>query len=204
MANMKSFVFFLLVLISALSQATAQKTFNDSLALSRNGITRKAMITLGSWSVLNIAGGFIIAGQTHGEAHYAWQMNAYWNFINLGLSAAALIQSRRTMAQSATTDGNVNAQEAIGKLYAVNFGLDVAYMIGGFYLRERGNREANDKPRDRFKGYGTSLVVQGAFLFLMDGVMLHVHHRNSLRLQQHIRQLELASGPNGLGMVYHF
>ena len=84
------------------------------------------MITLGSWSALNIASGFIIAGTTHGEAHYAWQMNAYWNFINLGLSAAALLQTRRSMGQSSSLDGNVKAQEAIGKLYAVNFGLDVA------------------------------------------------------------------------------
>ncbi len=191
-------------LLSAGTPLAAQKTFNDSLAFSRNRITEKAMITLGTWSALNIASGFIIAGQTHGEAHYAWQMNAYWNFINLGLSAAGLLQARRTMGQPATLDGNVNAQEAIGKLYAVNFGLDVAYMIGGFYLRERGNRETVDKHRDQFKGYGTSLVIQGAFLFFMDGIMLHIHHQNSRRLQKHIRDIEISSGPNGLGVLYHF
>ena len=202
---MKYRISLLMVLaFSICGPASAQKTFNDSLALSRNRITQKAMITLGTWSVLNIASGFIIAGQTHGEAHYAWQMNAYWNFINLGLSAAALLQGRHSMGQPATLDGNVNAQEAIGKLYAVNFGLDVAYMIGGFYLRERGNRETIDSHRDRFKGYGTSLVVQGAFLFFMDGIMLHIHHQNSLRLQKHLRELEISSGPNGLGVLYHF
>lgn len=194
----------IVALSSLVAPASGQKTFNDSLAMSRNHITQKAMITLGSWSALNIASGFIIAGQTRGEAHYAWQMNAYWNFINLGLSAAALLQGRHSVSEPATLDGNVKAQEAIGKLYAVNFGLDVAYMIGGFYLRERGNRETAGIHRDRYKGYGTSLVAQGAFLFFMDGIMLHIHHRNSLRLQKHIQNLEISSGPGGLGLLYHF
>ena len=57
------------------------------------------MIVLGSWAALNIASGFIIAGQTQGEAKYFWQMNAYWNLINGGLAVMGYIDARKAMAR---------------------------------------------------------------------------------------------------------
>ncbi|MEO6962674.1 MAG: hypothetical protein ABIY90_11935, partial [Puia sp.] len=58
--------------------------------------------------------------------------------------------------------------------------------------------------RDQFKGYGTSIAVQGGFLLLMDGVMLMLHHKNSLRLNNKVRRWELNAGPGGLGVACHF
>jgi len=192
------------LLFLSVAAASAQSGFNDSLAQSRNGITQKAMLTLGTWAAANIASGFIIASQTQGEAKYAWRMNAYWNFINLALAGMGYLNARRAMLKKYGLADNLSAQQAIEKLYVFNLGLDLVYITGGFYLRERGNSESKPDGRDQFKGYGTSIAVQGGFLLLMDAVMLTLHHKNSVRLYNKVRRWELNAGPGGLGMAYHF
>jgi hypothetical protein len=200
---MKRFIFSALF-ITILCSASGQASFNDSLAQSRNRITQKAMLTLGAWATANIASGFIIASQTQGEAKYAWRMNAYWNFINLGLAGMGYLNVRRAMRKKYGLAGNLSAQQSIEKLYVFNLGLDLVYITGGFYLRERGNSQTKADSRDQFKGYGTSIAIQGSFLLLMDAVMIMLHHKNTLRLNNRIRRLELNAGPAGLGMAYHF
>jgi hypothetical protein len=182
----------------------AQQNFNDSIANSRNRITEKAMITLGSWAALNIASGFIIAGQTQGEAKYFWKMNAYWNLVNGGLAVMGYLNARKAMTKKFGLAENEAAQRSILKLYAFNFGLDLAYIATGFFLREKGMNSTNLKTQDQLKGYGSSIIVQGGFLLLMDGIMISLHQKNSVRLNNKLKSLELNAGPNGLGLVYSF
>ena len=63
---------------------------------------------------------------------------------------------------------------------------------------------SNIKSQDQFKGYGTSIIVQGGFLLLMDGIVLSLHHKNSVRLNSKIKNLELNAGPGGFGLRYSF
>ncbi len=197
-------VFILIISLSISGSALSQQSFNDSIAISRNSITEKAMITLGSWAAVNIASGFIIAGQTQGESKYFWQMNAYWNLINGGLAIMGYINSRKAMTRKYDLAENESAQLSMEKLYAINFGLDLAYIATGFYLREKGINNTNQKSRDQFSGYGTSIIVQGGFLLIMDGIVLSLHHKNSVRLNKKLKGLELGAGPNGLGLSYSF
>jgi hypothetical protein len=200
---MKKFCFLLPLVFLSLG-ILAQQEFNDSLANSRNGITEKAMITLGGWAVLNISSGFILAGQTQGEARYFWEMNAYWNLVNGGLAVMGYLRARKAMTRKYGLAENESEQLSIEKLYAFNFGLDLAYISTGFFLREKGMNNSNLKSRDQLTGYGTSIIVQGGFLLLMDGVVLSLHHRNTIRLNKKLKSLELISGPNGLGVHYSF
>lgn len=200
---MKRLIFSALFIIT-LSSALGQFSFNDSLARSRNRTTQNAMVTLGAWATANIASGFIIASQTQGEAKYVWRMNAYWNFINLGLAGMGYLNARKSILKKFGLADNLTAQQSIEKLYVFNLGLDLVYITGGFYLRERGNSQTKINSRDQFKGYGTSIAIQGGFLLLMDGVMIMLHHKNTVRLNSRIRRLELNAGPGGLGMVYRF
>jgi len=200
---MKKINTLLIILLFSFS-AGAQQNFNDSIAYSRNRTTEKAMIVLGSWAALNIGSGFIIAGQTQGEAKYFWQMNAYWNLINGGLAVMGYINARKAMSRKYDLADNEKAQLAIEKLYVFNFGLDLAYIAGGFFLREKGMNESNTKSQDQLKGYGSSIAVQGGFLLLMDGVMIMLHHKNSIRLNNKLKNLETGIGPGGLGLTYTF
>jgi hypothetical protein len=182
----------------------AQQQFNDSLALSRNKISKDAMIVLGSWAAANIASGLIVAGQTTGETKYVWQMNAYWNLVNGGLAVMGYINARKAMTKKYGYPENVGAQSSMEKLYAFNLGLDLAYIATGLFLGEKGMHETNQKSQEQLKGYGTSIIIQGGFLFLMDGIVLSLHHKNSVRLNKKLKNLELAAAPNGLGLVYMF
>jgi hypothetical protein len=197
-------IFILLIILSLSGNAWSQQSFNDSIANSRNSITEKAMITLGSWAAVNITSGFIIAGQMQGESKYFWQMNAYWNLINGGLAIMGYINARKAMTRKYDLAENESAQLSIEKLYAINFGLDLAYIATGFYLRERGLNNTNQKSRDQFTGYGKSIIVQGGFLLIMDGIVLSLHHKNSVHLNKKLKGLELGAGPNGLGLSYSF
>lgn len=165
--------------------------FNDSIVQSRNRVTRTAMITLGSWAVANITSGFIIAGTKQSQAKYAWRMNGYWNFINLGLAGMGYLNAMRAGAKRYSFADNFEAQHALEKIYIFNFGLDLAYITGGFYLRERGRSATTIKSSDELKGYGTSIVAQGGFLLLMDGVMILLHQKNTARMNKQLRNFPL-------------
>lgn len=200
---MKKLCYFILAMLFCLS-LQAQQLFNDSIALSRNKITKNAMIVLGSWAAANITSGFIAASQTTGETKYFWQMNAYWNLVNGGLAVLGYINARKALAKKYDFSDNIAAQGSMEKLYAFNLGLDLAYIASGFFLREKGTNETNTTSQDQLNGYGTSLIIQGGFLLIMDGIVLSLHHKNSLRLNKKLKNLELVAGPQGLGLVYVF
>ena len=200
---MKKFIVLLIPIFIAF-ESHAQLRFEDSIAIARNKLTKSAMLTLGSWAVANIGSGFILANNTSGEAKYAWQMNAYWNFINLGLAGLGYMGVRKMMGKRLDFTDNLKAQHAMEKLYVFNAGLDLAYIAGGFYLRERGNSESKLDKRDQFKGYGTSIIIQGGFLLIFDIVNYSLHHRNTTRMYKKLKHWELGSTPNGIGVTYRF
>jgi hypothetical protein len=183
---------------------TAQRRFNDSLAMARNQLTEKAMLALGSWAVVNIGSGFVLANQTTGEAKYFWSMNAYWNFINLGLAGLGYINALRARSRTFSFSDNFQAQQAIEKLYVFNMGLDLAYIAGGFYLRQRGYNQSTTDNRDRYIGYGSSIALQGGFLLAMDALMYVLHHRNTRVMNQRLQHLEFSAGPSGFAVRYRF
>jgi hypothetical protein len=195
--------FFLIFLLYS-ATVQSQQAFNDSITNSRNRITKTAMITLGSWAAANITTGFIVAGQTQGEAKYFWKMNAYFNLVNGGLAVMGYLGVRKAMAKKYGFSENESAQLSIEKLYIFNFGLDLAYIATGFFIREKGMNSSNIKTQDQLKGYGTSVIVQGGFLLLMDGIVLSLHHKNSVRLNNKLKNLELNAGQNGFGLRYSF
>lgn len=185
-------------------QSSGQTNFNDSISSARIRITREAMIGLGAWSVLNISSGFIIANQTSGEAKYFWRMNAYWNFFNLGLAALGYAGTRSMSLHHYSFAENMKEQRGMEKLYIFNLGLDLVYIGGGFYLRERAKNEKDPDKADQFAGYGSSIIVQGGFLFLMDTFIYLLHHKNTIRMDNKLERLELNAGPCWVGLTYSF
>jgi hypothetical protein len=72
--------------------------------------------------------------------------------------------------------------------------LDIAYIAGGLYLKERGLRIDKDK----FVGFGKSIILQGAFLLTFDAVMYTFHHTHAKELPQIVNQISL--GPTGFNI----
>lgn len=181
----------------------AQTGFNDSIALSRNTLNANAMKTLGTFAAANIASGFVIANNTNGEAKYFWRMNAYWNFFNLGLAGINLLQTHKMFAKKYSFTENYKTQQTIEKIYAVNLGLDAAYIAAGVLLRSKG-KIATGKSRDQLKGYGSSIILQGALLGVMDLVMINLHHKNTRRMNDKLNNIEFTAAPGALSLTYHF
>lgn len=164
---------------------------------TRVDYNKKGMLILGLWAAGNMALGGVMAGKTSGETKGFHQMNIYWNSVNLVIAGFGYYQATKEIPSSefwATMD----AQQGIEKILLVNAALDVAYMAGGLFLLERGRRLG----KDQFKGFGKSIMLQGAFLMGFDAVMYVFHHQNAQNLPKIFNKLELTQ--NGLSLVFPF
>ncbi|MBC3785242.1 DUF6992 family protein [Spirosoma utsteinense] len=152
-------------------------------------------LALGGYALANIAVGSLAAGQTSGETKYFHQMNVYWNLFNLGIAGAGLLGSRKKRAEDETLGEAIRQHQNMKQVLLFNAGLDVAYIVGGAYLRER----ATSRPdkADQLRGYGKSVMLQGGFLLAFDAVNYLIFKNRGDK-----QQLRLVSaGPMGIGLA---
>lgn len=164
-------------------------------------------LTLGGFALANIAVGAVAAGQTSGEAKQFHKMNVYWNLVNLGIAGGGLLGSRKRSAGTETLADAVRQHENMKQILLINTGLDVAYVVGGAYLRERGRpgvarpglarTNASSDKADQLRGYGKSIMVQGGFLLVFDLVNYFIFKNRGDKQER----LLLAATPGGVGVV---
>ncbi|TXB63427.1 hypothetical protein FRY97_09415 [Phaeodactylibacter luteus] len=159
-------VFLSLAFLHLAFAGCAQAGLLDRFNANRLHKQKVSMLILGSWAAGNIALGGIAASQTSGEARYFHGMNAGWNLVNLGLATAGYLAATRTDPASLGLFESIEEQHRIQKIFLFNAGLDVGYMAGGAYLMERARRGGGQA--DRLRGFGKSIILQGAFLFVFD------------------------------------
>ena len=191
-----------IVWLFASSMVTAQEKnllldFNESRLQHQKG----AMVVLGSWAVGNIAVGSIWQSNADGSQRYFHQMNAGWNIVNLGIAALGWWSVSRIDASSLTLSESLKDFSTFQKSLLFNAGLDLGYVAGGFYLIERSKRSGIDRP-ERLRGFGDSIILQGAFLFAFDIVA----YLTSMKYNSMIRpSLQLAPGGGAqVGMNWNF
>ena len=152
-------------------------------------------LALGGYALANIAVGSIGSGRTSGETMYVHRMNVYWNLFNLGIAGAGLVGLRNRNAGGETLGEAIKQHQTMKQVLLFNAGLDVAYVVGGAYLRERANTHPNKA--DQLRGYGKSVMLQGGFLFAFDLVNYFMFKNRGDK-----QQLRLVSaGPMGVGVV---
>jgi hypothetical protein len=132
---------------------------------TRLDYNKQGMLILGSWAVLNLLLGSIASFRTRGQSQAFHQMNAYWNVVNLGIAVFGFWQASQVAVLNFF--GVLVAQQQIEKILLANSALDFGYMALGLYLIERGRRTDKDK----WVGFGKSIVLQGAFLLLFDAIL---------------------------------
>lgn len=175
---------------SAFAQEIPELTAFNQTRINYN---ESGMIILGSWAVGNIIWGSIGASNSTGQTKAFHQMNIYWNSVNLIIAGFGLWQASNEIPFS-DFFGTLNAQNKIEKILLFNTALDVAYMAGGMYLKERGLRLNKDK----FIGFGKSIILQGAFLFTFDAIMYTFHAVHAKELPAFVQQMSIQ--PNGFTM----
>jgi len=185
-----------LLLMGPLVQA--QSNVWDSLNKRRLTINQNHLYVLGSWAAANIVQGAISATNTTGSTRYLHQMNAYWNTVNLAIAGLGIWALKMQLRQKITPADLLQEQKTVEKLLLLNSGLDVAYIMTGLYMKEKGLRLQND----RNIGFGNSLVIQGSFLLVLDLVQYFAHQKNGKDIYDQAKKVQWGVGANGLGLTY--
>lgn len=174
-AMTKNILLLALFLLPACLAAQTLTDFNtDRLARQK-----KMAYVLGGWAVANMAVGLGLQGSATGETKYFHQMNAGWNVVNLALAGASYWAASRVDPSGVDLAESFRQQHNIQKILLLNAGLDVGYIAAGAWMNERGMRLQSD----RLRGFGKSLIVQGAFLLVFDlssNFLFAAHNRDLL------------------------
>ena len=152
----------ILAVLPAEAQGFAELERINQIRLDYN---QQGMLILGAWALLNLLLGSIGSFRTRGQSQAFHQMNACWNVVNLGIAVFGFWQATQVAAMN-FLEGLV-AQQQIEKVLLVNVALDFGYLLLGLYLIERGRR----LEKDRWIGFGKSILLQGAFLLLFDAIL---------------------------------
>lgn len=163
----------------------------------RLAINRTGMLTLLGWSALNIGTGAYGWATTAGETRYFHQMNVFWNGINAVIGGIGYAQASGEQPQGLSEVETIEETRSMQQILALNAGLDVAYIAGGAWMREFGG---GDDPR--LAGYGTSVMLQGAFLFVFDAVLWALHESSISTYKT--RALRSPNGGAGATLSFDF
>ncbi|RDV37040.1 hypothetical protein DV096_16145 [Bradymonadaceae bacterium TMQ3] len=160
----------------------------------------RGMGVLLGWSALNIGVGTAGYLVSDGPRRYFHQMNAAWNVVNAAIAGFGLRAALRDDASRFDGLETLEEGRSFERILAINIGLNVAYMASGAFMWERGLRRDDD----RLRGYGPSLLLQGAFLLVFDSTLFALQRRASAR---YLEGLQLGMEPEGglqLGYGVHF
>lgn len=202
---MKFQFIFLIACILFSQQLFAQKlAFQDSaMVLNKERIhtNQHGMKALGAWGGVSLVSGVIGMATAKDEEWKAFhEMNAIWGAINGGIAVMGYAGSRKELAEKLSCSKLLLRYEGTKRLYLINAGLDVIYMGTGALLWQYGDHTTNNAAM--WRGFGKSLVVQGAFLFVFDNVMFASHQRRNSQWYRLVEGLCVTN--NGLGLNYRF
>lgn len=171
--------------LSSQAQTPALDAYNQT----RQQITKIGMITLGSWAIGNMAlNGGLMLNRERDQRYYFYQMNVFWNVVNLGLAGFSFLSLNEPGGLSLYE--TLQEQNQLEKILLFNAGLDLGYMATGLYLRELGNNR--ESRRNQWRGYGNALILQGGFLFVFDVALATVLNQHADNLSPFFQNVSLS------------
>ena len=189
----------LLLLLLLLTTATLLAQSPTLLEFNQTTIDhqRTAMFALGGWALLNIGGGLALQGSSSGATKEFHRMNALWHTVNLGIAGVGYLSLMKADAAGWDLATGLAKHHSFARILLFNTGLDVGYVLGGLYLTERAKRP--DVNADQLRGFGNSIMLQGAFLFAFDMVNYPIVTGRDADLP-----LRLGATTEGLGLTLIF
>jgi hypothetical protein len=187
------------VLILFCSHAFGQ----DSLKIynkSRINITSSGMEVLGGWGILNLGTGAIgWSNSKSPETRYFFEMNTIWGAADFGAALIGYGGLQKQRKKNLTAAETLEEQKKIEKIFFVNGVLDVAYIGTGLYLKLAG--DSRNSPI--MKGYGESVLMQGGFLLIFDGIMYHAEKNNGSKLRSFLEKHPVTFDGKRVGMIFN-
>jgi hypothetical protein len=191
----------LLLVFCSLFSITSAQTQNELNAFNaeRIAISKKGMTVLGAWGLANLAASAYGYSTTNAAVDKNFhQMNLFWGGINVALAAVGYVGAVKDK-KTYNLEKSFKQQQSIEKTFLVNAALDAVYVTAGLYLTERAKNET--KNAARFKGYGQSIMLQGAFLLCFDAALFAIENRHgNKKLYRFLENVNLSS--NGIGLIY--
>lgn len=199
---------FLLVLTAFLHTLTTAQTYSlDDINQTRTQYTRHGMLTFTTWTGVNLIGSTIGYFTTKGELKHFFEMNVYFNAVNAAIAVPGIIGAFRAKRTGIDFKQTVKKVQNTKTIYLVNGVLDLSYITAGFWLREAGkNPNRSNSAQTRFKGFGSSLIVQGSFLLIYDFIAYGFHTANGNKLNEHWDTITLSpftSSGIGINLCYN-
>jgi hypothetical protein len=145
--------------------------------MARELLLGRGLAVLAAWALLNlVVSGYLLArADRRHEPYYFHGMNVGWGLVNAGLAGWGVLHLHFRVPAGVQLVDLFGEQRFNENLFLLNTGLDVAYVVTGFYLRAR-SLSAPERP-ERLRGFGRSLWVQGGFLLVFDAVMWELFHQ---------------------------
>lgn len=197
---MKKSLFLTVILCFVTFQVMGQDADLLQFNTERLQVNKTGMLVLGGWAVGSIGiNAFMTRNASGSDAHF-YRMNIYWNLVNLALAIPGLRHSIITDPASLDLAASASAYHSMGKILLINAGLDVAYITGGFLMKEMAKTRENKF--NILNGYGRSLILQGGFLLAFDLILYTVLQSKGDKLTKILEVVQLA--PGGVGLTITF
>ena len=153
------------ILIFGFFSLSAQTGIN-SFCVESKKLNAGGMYVLGGWALANIAWGVYGWANYTGQLRYFSQMNVFWNTVNLAIAGISLNSTGQMDCNVLGLTEVLDRQMKTERTLLVNAGLDVLYIGSGFVLRYFAGK--SEKRSTLLRGYGNSIIMQGAFLLVFD------------------------------------
>jgi len=88
----------------------------EHLNIHRLDITKKGMIVLGTWAASNILINPVLARNASGSEKYFYNMNTYWNAVNLAIAGVGYYNSISADPGAFSAQQTIMEQQKIEKL----------------------------------------------------------------------------------------
>ncbi|MBN2215558.1 MAG: hypothetical protein JW723_15090 [Bacteroidales bacterium] len=193
--NIRYFILTAFILLMSVS-LSAQSDTALFCQVSRNtNIT--GMYVLGSWALVNLAGGAYGWSKYSNRQKYFYQMNFLWNTVNLSIACIGLYNNYQLDCSLLNPEEIMSRHMQTEKILLINSALDVGYIGTGFLLRYFSTQSA--RRGDLLKGYGNSLVLQGSFLLVFDLVLYGILRNQRIDF---LNNLNLVMSPEMTGLQF--
>ncbi|WP_233992436.1 DUF6992 family protein [Salinibacter altiplanensis] len=124
---------------------------------------------VGAWGGVNALGGFVLVWASSRSAQSTrWHfgaMSAGWGLVNTGIAAGGLLTSGTPPVEVGPLWA---AERQFHDVLLFNLGLNVAYSAVGATMLGASHYGVGNT--GRWRGFGTSLILQGVGLLVLDGI----------------------------------
>jgi hypothetical protein len=187
--------------LKAQESSSAPSVQDASTALEH--AERAHLWRVAAWGGANALGGVaLVWGTSRSRRSARWHfgaMSAGWGVVNVGIATAGLLGSA---APPPDLTAVLAAERQFHDILLFNLGLNVAYSAVGATMLGAGYRDVSNA--ERWRGFGTSLVLQGAGLLVLDGIAFFASRTRLADLLARQVDLSLHVQPSRVALALQF